>query len=97
MSQPKLSVQPCPHPKVSRVYIRVAGQPVRQCAVRCLNQSGLVIKTDMRLPRGEQVELAFFRLHTPQLVKVVRRSAYVVRAADTGIAMLFFLRRTPRP
>ncbi|MCP5314382.1 MAG: hypothetical protein H6955_12525 [Chromatiaceae bacterium] len=51
----------------------------------------------MRLPRGEQVELAFFRLHTPQLVKVVRRSAYVVRAADTGIAMLFFLRRTPRP
>lgn len=50
----------------------------------------MFVETDTALPLAEMVELAFTCLHTRRIVKIYRRSAYVARASEDGVAVLFF-------
>lgn len=77
----------------ARAYLYVRGQRVQRCKVRSVSRAGVFIETDATLPQGLAVELALTHAYTHQLVKVVRRSAYVARFSENGVAVLFFLAR----
>jgi hypothetical protein len=77
-----------------QVRLLVPGRRTQRCKVRTISRAALFIETDTLLPEGTPVELAFTLLHTRQLVKLFRRSAYVARSSDNGLAVLFFNKRT---
>ena len=77
-----------------QVRLLVPGHHTQRCKVRTVSRAALFIETDSLLPEGTLVELAFTLLHTDQLVKVFRRSAYVARSSESGLAVLFFKKRT---
>lgn len=74
----------------TRVHVHVPGEETQRCEVRSMSGAGIFIKTRTRLPQGTPVELAFTSLHTRRIVKVYRRSAYVVRSSRDGLVVLFF-------
>lgn len=80
------------YPESTQVYLYVQGEGVQRCKVRCLSRAGVFLETAARLPEGSPVELAFTVFHSDQLVKMYRRSAYLARASDSGLAVLFFTR-----
>lgn len=80
------------YPESTQVYLYVRGEGVQRCKVRCLSRAGVFVEAAARLPEGSRVELAFTVFHSNQLVKMYRRSAYLARASDSGLAVLFFTR-----
>jgi hypothetical protein len=93
MTFPDFSTRP-PNPrKFDQALYFSSGQPVRQCAVRGLTKTGVMLKIEEQLTEGTQVELAFFQHLSLNLVKMVRRSASVVHAGENGLVVLFFVRR----
>lgn len=91
LTQPKR--QRCWRVEGKRALLHVPGAGVQSCKVRCVSKAGLLVETDARLSEGSLVELALTRAYSPQLVKLVRRSAYVARASDSGAAILYFVTR----
>jgi len=74
----------------TQVYLYAQGENVIHCKVHDISRAGMLILTDIVLPLALPVELAFTCMHTRQLVKIYRRSAYVARASEDGIVVLFF-------
>lgn len=81
------------HSDRAHISLFVPGEKVERCRVRCVSRVGLFIETRSILPEGLTVELAFTRSYTRQLVKLYRRSAYVVRASEDGVAVVFLDKR----
>lgn len=79
----------------ARVYLHVRGRSTRQCRVRDISRSGIFIETEDLLPLAFSVELAFTCLHTRNIVKIYRRSAYIARASEDGLVAVFFDRGFP--
>ena len=78
------------HAERTQVHLYAQGESVQRCKVRDISRAGIFILTDIVLPPALPVELAFTCLHSRQIVKIYRRSAYVARAAEDGVAVLFF-------
>lgn len=78
-----------------RVYLHARGRRTCQCKVRDISRSGIFIETDDILPLAFSVELAFTCLHTRNIVKIYRRSAYIARASEDGLVAVFFDRGYP--
>lgn len=74
----------------AQVYLYAHGKKSQRCKVRDISRAGMFVETDAALPLAEMVELAFTCLHTRRIVKIYRRSAYVARASEDGVAVLFF-------
>jgi hypothetical protein len=72
-----------------RVHLHVWGEGIQECKVRCMSRVGIFVETDTDFVIGRRVELAFTCHHTRQLVKMYRRSAYVARTSDDGVALIF--------
>jgi hypothetical protein len=77
----------------TQVYLHAQGESIMRCKVRDISRTGALILTDIVLPLALPVELAFTCLHTRQIMKIYRRSAYVARASEDGLVVLFFDRR----
>lgn len=77
----------------ARAFLYVAGERTRRCNVRSVSKVGLFIETDLFLPKGLSVELAFTQLYTQQVVKLYRRSGFVTRVSPDGVAVLFHEKR----
>ena len=77
------------HSDLTRVHLYVCGENTQRCKVRCMSRVGMFIVIDAPLQTGRRVELAFTYHHTRQIVKIYRRSAYVARASDDGVALIF--------
>ena len=54
-----------------------------------ISRVGMFVETSTSLPLALPVELAFTCLHTHRIVKMYRRSAYVARTSENGVAVLF--------
>jgi hypothetical protein len=93
MNLPERSHYPCWRVDGKRAFLYVSGEKVQRCKVRCVSRAGLLVETDTRLSEGLIVELALTRSYKPGLIKLVRRSAYVARASDSGAAVLYFVTR----
>jgi PilZ domain len=83
--------------ETTRVYLHAQGESVMHCKVRDISRGGALILTDIVLPLALPVELAFTCLHTRQIVKIYRRSAYVARASEYGLVALRFDKRIGQP
>jgi hypothetical protein len=81
------------HSGETRVYLYAYGESLQPCKVRDISSAGIFIETDTFLPLALPVELAFTCLYTRNIVRIYRRSAYVARASEDGVAMRFFDRR----
>lgn len=77
----------------ARAFLYLRGQRVQRCKVRHVSKAAVFVETDSLLTEGLTVELALTRPYSDRLVKVVRRSAYVVRTSRNGTAVLLFLNR----
>lgn len=73
-----------------QAYLYVRGERTQRCRIRSLSRAGVFIEIDAILRKGLAIELAFTRLYTAQVIKLYRRSAYVTRVTDDGVALLFF-------
>ena len=93
MSLPERRHYPCWRVEGKSAFLYIPGEKVQRCKVRCVSKEGLLVETDTKLSEGLVVELALTRSYTPGLVKLVRRSAYVARASDSGAAILYFVTR----
>jgi hypothetical protein len=78
------------HSDGTQVHLYVQGESAQRCKVRDISRAGMFIETETSLPLALPVELAFTCLYTRQIVKIYRRSAYVARDSDHGVAVLFF-------
>ena len=76
-----------------QAYIYVPGESTQRCKIRSLSKAGLFLEIDPILPRGLAIELAFTRLYTNQVIKLYRRSAYVTRVSEEGVAALFLTKQ----
>jgi hypothetical protein len=85
------------HSDKTHVYLYAPGERTKHYKVRDISSSGLFIETDTPLLLLQPVELAFTCLYTHHLIKIYRRSAYVARASEDGVALLLFDRRLSRP
>jgi hypothetical protein len=74
----------------SHVYLYAHGENLHRCKVYDISRVGMFVETSTSLPLALPVELAFTCLHTHRVVKMYRRSAYVARTSDKGVAVLFF-------
>lgn len=81
------------HADGTQVYLYSRGGNSQRCKVRDISRAGMFIETENSLPLAIPVELAFTCLHTRQIVKMYRRTAYVARVTDDGVVALFFDRR----
>ena len=72
-----------------QVHLYAQGESAQCCKVRDISRAGMLITTNIMLPLTLPVELAFTCLHSRQVVKIYRRSAYVARASDDGVVVLF--------
>lgn len=78
------------HTDGSQVYLYTQGVGTQRCNVRNISRAGMFVETATSLPLTLPVELAFTCLHTRQIVKIYRRSAYIARASEDGVVVLFF-------
>ena len=85
------------HSDNSQVYLYAPGESTQHCKVRDISSAGLFIETDITLLLLQPVELAFTCSYTHHIVKIYRRSAYVARASEDGVALLLFDRRHSYP
>ena len=85
------------HADKTQVYLCVHGESTQRCKVRDISSTGMFIETDTTLLLLQPVELAFTCLYTRHIVKIYRRSAYVARASEDGVAVLLFDRRLSYP
>ena len=74
----------------SQVYLVAHGVHSQRCRVYDISRVGMFVETSTSLPLALSVELAFTCLHTRRIVKMYRRSAYVARTSENGVAVLFF-------
>jgi hypothetical protein len=81
------------HSDGAQVYLYPHGESSQRCKVYDISRAGMFIETDTCLSLALPVELAFTCLYTRHIVKIYRRSAYVARASEDGVAVLFFDRR----
>jgi hypothetical protein len=81
----------CPrwHSDGTRVHLHVRGESIQEYKVRCMSRVGIFVEIQTAFVPGGRVELAFTCHHTRQLVKMYRRSAYVARTSDDGVALIF--------
>ena len=77
----------------AEAYLYVRGQSTRRCKISSVSKAGLFIEIDAVMPMGLAIELALTRAYTRQVVKLYRRSAYVTRVSQNGVAVLFFAPR----
>jgi len=77
----------------TQVHLYAEGISTQCCKVRDISKAGIFIQTGTPLPLAQFVELAFTCLHSRQIVKIYRRSAYVARTSEDGVVVLFFDRR----
>ena len=73
----------------THVHLHVLGDSTRRCKVRCMSSDGIFIEPGMALQPGLRIELAYTCQYTRQIVRMYRRSAYVARVSDDGVALLF--------
>lgn len=73
----------------SQVYLYAHGVNLQRCKVYDISRVGMFVETSTSLPLALPVELAFTCLHTHRIVKMYRRSAYVARTSENGVAVLF--------
>jgi hypothetical protein len=85
------------HSDNTQVYLYAYGGSTQHCKVRDISNAGMFIETDTILLLLQPVELAFTCLYTRHIVKIYRRSAYVARASEDGVAVLLFDRRLSYP
>ncbi|MGD8631806.1 MAG: hypothetical protein PVH38_08775 [Gammaproteobacteria bacterium] len=76
----------------SQVYLYAHGFRLQRCRVYDISRVGMFVETGTSLPLALPVELAFTCLYTRRIVKMYRRSAYVARTSENGVAVLFFNR-----
>jgi len=76
----------------AQAYLYVRGERPQRCRVRSVSKEGLFLELDefLNLARGLTIELAFTRAYTGQVIKLYRRSGYVTRVSNDGVAVLFF-------
>ena len=84
------------HAGGARVHLYALGECAKRCLVRDISRAGMFIETSAYLPLALPVELAFTCMHTHQIVKIYRRSAYIARVSEEGVVALFFDRTWPR-
>jgi hypothetical protein len=85
------------HSGNAQVYVYAPGESTQHCKVRDISSAGLFIETDITLLLLQPVELAFTCLYSHHIVKIYRRSAYVARASEDGVALLLFDRSLSYP
>ena len=73
----------------AQVYLYAPGENLQRCKVYDISRVGMFVETSTHLPLALPVELAFTCLYTRQIVKMYRRSAYVARTSENGVAVLF--------
>ena len=75
----------------AQAYLYVRGERPHRCRVRSVSKE-LFLEVDefLNLARGLTIELAFTRAYTGQVIKLYRRSGYVTRVSNDGVAVLFF-------
>jgi len=85
------------HSDNTQVHLYVYGERTQLCKVRDISSAGMFIETRTTLLHLQPVELAFTCLYTHRIIKIYRRSAYVARTSDDGVALLLFDKRLPYP
>ena len=85
------------HSGNTQVYLHAYGESTQRCKVRDISSAGMFIETHTTLLHLQPVELAFTCLYTHRIVKIYRRSAYVARTSEDGVALLLFDKRHPYP
>ena len=81
------------HADGTQVYLYAKAGRAQRYDVRDISRAGMFVETSTSLPLAIPVELAFTCLYTRQIVKMYRRTAYVARASEDGVVLLFFDRR----
>ena len=73
-----------------QVHLNLPGERTQRCKVRCISGDGIFIDPlPAALQPDRRVELAYTCQYTRQLVKMYRRSAYVARVSETGVALIY--------
>ena len=73
----------------THVHVHVLGAGTQRCKVRSMSSAGIFVETAATVQPGLRIELAYTCSYTRQIVKIYRRSAYVARVSDDGMALLF--------
>jgi hypothetical protein len=75
----------------ARAYLYIRGGGAQRCKVRSVSKVGVFLEVDpgVDLARGLSIELAFTRSYTHEVIKLYRRSAYVTRVGEDGVAVVF--------
>jgi hypothetical protein len=73
-----------------QVYVYAPGESTQHCKVRDISSASLFIETDTTLLLLQPVELAFTCFYTHHIITIYRRSAYVARASEDGVALILF-------
>jgi hypothetical protein len=71
------------------VHVNLRGEHTQRCKVRCISIDGIFIDPVAALHPDRRVELAYTCQYTRQLVKMYRRSAYVARVSENGVALVY--------
>jgi hypothetical protein len=77
------------HTGEAQVYLYASGENVQRCKVYDISRAGMFVETTASLPLDLTIELAFTCLYTRHIVRMYRRSGYVARISENGIAVLF--------
>jgi hypothetical protein len=85
------------HSDNTHVYLYAHGESTQHCKVRDISNAGMFIEINTTLLLLQPVELAFTCLYTHHIVKIYRRSAYIARTSEDGVAVLLFDRRLSYP
>ena len=93
MSLPERRRYPRWRAEGARAFLYIRGQQVARCKVRHISKAAVLVETESTLTEGLTVELALTRPYSRQLLRIVRRSAYVARTSQSGTAVLLFLNR----
>lgn len=95
MQHPRLNRERRHNPRtqtIGHVYLSWTRRQVCRCVVVDLSATGAFLNVgSLRVRVGTRVELAF-ALDRGKVVKVVRRSALVVRRSSAGVGVLFIRR-----
>jgi hypothetical protein len=78
------------HTGEAQVYLYAQGKSLQRCKVYDISRVGMFVETSIALPLALPVELAFTCLYTHHIVRMYRRSGYVARVSENGVAVLFF-------
>ena len=85
------------HSDKTHVYSYAHGENTQHCKVRDISNAGMFIEINTTLLLSQPVELAFTCSYTHHIVNIYRRSAYVARTSEEGVAVLLFDRRLSSP